>query len=65
MALGTDGVSSNNCTDLFAEMKLAAILQNGSTATRWPFCPHRPCAWPPPTAPPLWAARQGRIEDGL
>lgn len=29
VALGTDGVSSNNCTDLFGDMKLAAILQNG------------------------------------
>ena len=30
VALGTDGVSSNNCTDLFGEMKLAAILHNGA-----------------------------------
>ncbi len=29
VALGTDGVSSNNDTDMFEEMKLAAILQNG------------------------------------
>ena len=29
VALGTDGVSSNNTTDLFEDMKLAAILQNG------------------------------------
>lgn len=29
VGLGTDGVSSNNSTDLFAEMKLAAILHNG------------------------------------
>lgn len=29
VCLGTDGVSSNNCTDLFGDMKLAAILQNG------------------------------------
>ncbi len=29
VALGTDGVSSNNSTDLFADMKLAAILHNG------------------------------------
>ena len=29
VALGTDGVSSNNATDLFGDMKLAAILQNG------------------------------------
>ncbi len=29
VALGTDGVSSNNATDLFGEMKLAAILHNG------------------------------------
>ena len=29
VALGTDGVSSHNSTDLFEDMKLAAILQNG------------------------------------
>lgn len=29
VALGTDGVSSNNSTDLFGDMKLAAILHNG------------------------------------
>lgn len=29
VALGTDGVSSNNTTDLFSDMKLAAILHNG------------------------------------
>jgi len=31
VALGTDGVSSNNATDLFADMKLAAILSCGAT----------------------------------
>lgn len=31
IALGTDGVSSNNNTDLFEEMKFAAILHNGVT----------------------------------
>ena len=31
VALGTDGVSSNNATDLFADMKLAAILACGAT----------------------------------
>lgn len=30
IALGTDGVSSNNSTDLFADMKLAAILTCGA-----------------------------------
>ncbi len=29
IALGTDGVSSNNATDFFSDMKLAAILHNG------------------------------------
>ena len=29
VGLGTDGVSSNNCTDFFGDLKLAAILQNG------------------------------------
>ena len=31
IALGTDGVSSNNNTDLFEEMKFAAVLHNGVT----------------------------------
>ena len=30
VCLGTDGVSSNNCTDFFADLKLAAILHNGA-----------------------------------
>lgn len=30
IAIGTDGVSSNNCTDFFGDLKLAAILQNGA-----------------------------------
>ena len=29
VSLGTDGVSSHNSTDMFADMKLAAILHNG------------------------------------
>ena len=29
VVLGTDGVSSNNTTDMFEDMKIAAILQNG------------------------------------
>ncbi len=29
VVLGTDGVSSNNCTDLFEDMKLTVLLQNG------------------------------------
>lgn len=31
IALGTDGVSSNNNTDMFEEMKFAALLHNGVT----------------------------------
>ncbi len=30
IALGTDGVSSNNTTDMFEDMKIAAMLQNGA-----------------------------------
>ena len=30
VALGTDGVSSNNTTDMFEDMKIAAMLQNGA-----------------------------------
>ena len=31
VCLGTDGVSSNNCTDFFSDLKFAAILHNGAT----------------------------------
>lgn len=31
VALGTDGVSSNNTTDMFEDMKIAAMLQNGAS----------------------------------
>lgn len=31
VALGTDGVSSNNTTDMFEDLKIAAMLQNGAT----------------------------------
>ena len=30
VCLGTDGVSSNNCTDFFSDLKFAAILHNGA-----------------------------------
>lgn len=30
VTLGTDGVSSNNCTDFFSDLKFAAILHNGA-----------------------------------
>ncbi len=30
VALGTDGVSSNNTTDMFEDLKIAAMLQNGA-----------------------------------
>ena len=30
VCLGTDGVSSNNCTDFFGDLKIAAILHNGA-----------------------------------
>lgn len=30
VAIGTDGVSSNNSTDMFEDMKIAAMLQNGA-----------------------------------
>ena len=29
MVLGTDGMSSHNSTDLFSDIKLAAVLHNG------------------------------------
>ncbi|MEG2988736.1 MAG: amidohydrolase [Oscillospiraceae bacterium] len=31
IALGTDGASSNNTADMFSDMKLAALLNNGAT----------------------------------
>ena len=42
VALGTDGVSSNNSTDFFADLKLAAILHNGvRLRPNWPSPPAR------------------------
>ena len=60
IALGTDGVSSNNNTDLFEEMKFAAILHNGVTRNPWPCCPRTPWPWLPGTGPRPWAAAQAR-----
>ena len=57
IALGTDGVSSNNNQDMFEEMKFAAVLHNGVTHNPWPCCPRTCWPWPPGRGPRPWAAR--------
>ena len=42
VALGTDGVASNNNHDLFEEIKLHPCCRRASTSTPWPSPPLRP-----------------------
>ena len=36
LAVGTDGPSSNNALDMFREMYLICVRQNGGRKTNWP-----------------------------
>lgn len=40
LALGSDGVSSNNCCNLFSDLKLAAILTNGASCDPMAMTPY-------------------------
>ena len=53
VCLGTDGVSSNNCTDFFGDLKIAAILHNGAN--------HDPLALLPIDALRMATACGGRV----
>lgn len=64
VALGTDGVSSNNCTDLFAEMKLAAILQNGASCDPLAVLPAQALRMATANGAAALGRRTGRIEAG-
>ena len=65
IALGTDGVSSNNNHDMFEEMKFAAILHNGSPMTPWPCCPARCWPWPAGTVPGPWGGGPDRLSPAI
>ena len=41
LALGTDGVSSNNCCNMFSDLKLAAILANGASCNPEAMSPYQ------------------------
>lgn len=64
VALGTDGVSSNNCTDLFAEMKLAAILQNGANCDPLAVLPAQALRMATANGAAALGRKTGRIEAG-
>ena len=65
IALGTDGVSSNNNHDMFEEMKFAAILHNGVTHDPWPCCPARCWPWPAGTVPGPWGGGPDRLSPAI
>lgn len=64
VALGTDGVSSNNCTDLFGEMKTAAILQNGVNCDPLALLPGQALAMATADGGKALGRRTGRIQPG-
>ncbi len=64
VALGTDGMSSHNNTDLFADIKLAAALHAECAGTPPRSLPMRPWRWPPSTGPGPWARDTGVIAPG-
>lgn len=57
IALGTDGVSSNNNQDMFEEMKFAAVLHNGVTRNPLALLPQDVLAMATRRGPRPWAAR--------
>ena len=65
VALGTDGVSSNNSTDLFGEMKLAAILHNGVNLDPQAMDPYTALSMATVNGAKALGRNAGRIEAGL
>lgn len=66
IALGTDGVSSNNNHDMFEEMKFAAILHNGVTHDPLALLPPARCwAMATRTAPGPWCGGPDRLPPAI
>lgn len=64
VALGTDGVSSNNCTDLFGDLKIAAILQNGANCDPLALLPGEALAMATANGGKALGRQTGRIQAG-
>ncbi len=64
VALGTDGVSSNNCTDLFGDLKLAAILQNGANCDPLALLPAQALRMATENGGKALGRKTGRIQAG-
>ena len=64
IALGTDGVSSNNNHDMFEEMKFAAILHNGVTHDPLALLPRQVLAMATRDGARALGRRTGQIAPG-
>ena len=64
VALGTDGVSSNNCTDLFGDLKIAAILQNGANCDPLALLPGEALEMATANGGKALGRKTGRIQAG-
>ncbi len=64
VALGTDGVSSNNCTDLFGDLKIAAILQNGANCDPLALLPGEALEMATANGGKALGRQTGRIQAG-
>ena len=64
IALGTDGVSSNNNQDMFEEMKFAAVLHNGVTRNPLALLPQDVLAMATREGAKALGRQTGRIAPG-
>lgn len=64
VSLGTDGVSSHNSTDLFADMKLAAILHNGVACDPMAVAPYEALKIATVNGGKALGRKTGKIETG-
>ena len=64
VALGTDGVSSHNSTDPFADMKLAAILHNGVSCDPMAVTPYQALQMATANGGKALGRKTGKIEVG-
>lgn len=64
VSLGTDGVSSHNSTDLFADMKLAAILHNGVARDPMAVAPYEALKMATVNGGKALGRKTGKIETG-